>query len=70
MGNYSCEDSSNPSVIQVHALKVQSEFKNIFLSLMLDFENKSQYTKILNCCPPIIPYMCVMILISMQCYLV
>ena len=26
MGNYSCEDSTDPSVLQVHALKVQSKF--------------------------------------------
>ena len=26
MGNYSCEDSTDPSVLQVHSLKVQSKF--------------------------------------------
>ena len=25
MGNYSCEDSNDPSVLQVHSLKVQSK---------------------------------------------
>ena len=31
MGNYSCEDSTDSSVLQVHSLKVQSKFTDIGL---------------------------------------